>query len=154
MDEKKAISPENLRQYSEETSGKIKEKIAEHTNNTNIHVTAVDKNNWDNKFDSNQGTSNAGKLLGTNSSGDVVTISGYGFEYNEETKMLEYGTDPTTNLNQGIGLDDTLSKKGYAAEASAVGELKSDLVNYINYNRLENKTWIIQRIQVYQMGKI
>ena len=103
-----------------------------HTSNNDVHVTTADRSKWNSKLDSNQGTSNAGKLLGTNSNGDVVAIQGYGFEYNEETKMLEYGTDPTTNLNQGIGLDDTLSKKGYAAEASAVGELKSDFVNYEN----------------------
>lgn len=141
MDKEKIISLENLNQYSEETSGKIKEKIAEHTDNTNVHVTTTDKSNWNNKVDSNQGTSNAGKLLGTNSSGDVVAIQGYGFEYNEETKMLEYGTDPTTNLNQGIGLDNTLSKKGYAAEASAVGELKSDLDRYFTTgNQLFDKS--------------
>ena len=48
MDKEKIISLENLNQYSEETSGKIKEKIAEHTDNTNIHVTTVDKNKWNN----------------------------------------------------------------------------------------------------------
>ena len=130
MDKEKIISLENLNQYSEETSGKIKKKIAEHTDNGDIHVTTADKSKWNGKVDSNQGTSNAGKLLGTNSSGDVVAIQGYGFEYDETTKMLKYGTDPTTNLNQGIGLDNTLSKKGYAAEASAVGELKSDLDDF------------------------
>ena len=46
MDKEKIISLENLNQYSEETSGKIKEKIAEHTDNTNVHVTTTDKSNW------------------------------------------------------------------------------------------------------------
>ena len=40
---------------------------------------------------------------------------------------LEYGVDEKLNLNAGIQLDDTLSKSGYAADASKVGELKSDL---------------------------
>lgn len=107
--------------------GQLSEKVNSHMDNSDIHVTTADKSNWNSKFDSNQGAANAGKLLGTNSSGDVVAIQGYGFEYNEETKMLEYGTDPTTNLNQGIGLDDSLSKKGFAADSAAVGELKQDL---------------------------
>lgn len=120
-----------------------------HTSNNDVHVTSADRSKWNGKFDSNQGTSNAGKLLGTNSSGDVVAIRGYGFEYDETTKMLKYGTDPTTNLNQGIGLDDTLNKKGYAAEASAVGELKSDLdyitekikpINKLNPNNYSEQT--------------
>ena len=83
----------------------------------------------ENKLDKNQGTENSGKVLGTNANGEVIPLNGYGFEYDEETKMLKYGTDPTTNLNQGIGLDDTLSKRGYAADAGAVGELKEDLVD-------------------------
>lgn len=81
----------------------------------------------ENKLDKNQGIENSGKVLGTNANGEVIPLNGYGFEYDEETKMLKYGTDPTTNLNQGIGLDDTLSKRGYAADAGAVGELKEDL---------------------------
>ena len=101
--------------------------VETHTNNNDIHVTASDKSNWNNKLDKNQGSENSGKVLGTNANGEVIPLNGYGFEYDEETKMLKYGTDPTTNLNQGIGLDDTLSKRGYAADAGAVGELKSDL---------------------------
>lgn len=48
MDKEKIISLENLNQYSEETSGKIKEKITEHTGNTNVHVTTADKSKWNN----------------------------------------------------------------------------------------------------------
>ena len=48
MDKEKIISLENLNQYSEETSGKIKEKIAEHTDNGDIHVTTADKSKWNN----------------------------------------------------------------------------------------------------------
>ena len=105
----------------------VKSDVETHTNNNDIHVTASDKSNWDSKVDKNQGSENSGKVLGTNANGEVIPLNGYGFEYNEETGMLEYGTDPTSNLNQGIGLDDTLSKTGYAADAGAVGELKSDL---------------------------
>ena len=106
--------------------------VETHTNNNDIHVTASDKSNWDSKLDKNQGSENSGKVLGPNANGEVVPLNGYGFEYDEETKMLKYGTDPTTNLNQGIGLDDTLSKRGYAADAGAVGELKEDLSDVEN----------------------
>lgn len=105
----------------------LKSDVETHTNNNDIHVTASDKSNWDSKLDKNQGSENSGKVLGTNANGEVIPLNGYGFEYDEETKMLKYGTDPTSNLNQGIGLDDTLSKRGYAADAGAVGELKEDL---------------------------
>ena len=105
----------------------VKSDVEAHINNNDIHVTASDKSNWDSKLDKNQGIENSGKVLGTNADGEVIPLNGYGFEYDEETKMLKYGTDPTSNLNQGIGLDDTLSKRGYAADAGAVGELKSDL---------------------------
>lgn len=105
----------------------VKNDVETHTNNNDIHVTASDKSNWNNKLDKNQGTENSGKVLGTNANGEVIPLNGYGFEYDEETKMLKYGTDPTSNLNQGIGLDVTLSKRGYAADAGAVGELKGDL---------------------------
>ena len=105
----------------------LKSDVKAHTNNNDIHVTTSDKSNWNSKLDKNQGTENSGKVLGTNANGEVIPLNGYGFEYDEETKMLKYGTDPTSNLNQGIGLDDTLSKKGYAADAGAVGELKGDL---------------------------
>ena len=70
--------------------GQLSEKVNSHTENSDIHVTTADKSKWNGKFDSNQGTSNAGKLLGTNSSGDVVTIQGYGFEY-DETKKNQAG---------------------------------------------------------------
>ena len=105
----------------------VKSDVEAHINNNDIHVTASDKSNWNSKLDKNQGIENSGKVLGTNANGEVIPLNGYGFEYDEETKMLKYGTDPTSNLNQGIGLDDTLSKRGYAADAGAVGELKEDL---------------------------
>lgn len=48
MDKEKIISLENLNQYSEETSGKIKKKISEHTGNGDVHVTTADKSKWNN----------------------------------------------------------------------------------------------------------
>lgn len=114
--------------------------VETHTNNNDIHVTASDKSNWNNKVNKNQGAENSGKVLGTNANGEVIPLNGYGFEYDEETKMLKYGTDPTSNLNQGIGLDDTLSKKGYAADAGAVGELKEDLSESTGFEKVSN-TW-------------
>ena len=110
----------------------LKSDVKTHTNDNDIHVTASDKSNWNSKLDKNQGSENSGKVLGTNANGEVIPLNGYGFEYDEETKMLKYGTDPTSNLNQGIGLDDTLSKRGYAADAGAVGELKEDLTQLNN----------------------
>ena len=127
----------------------LKSDVETHTNNNDIHVTASDKNNWNSKLDKNQGSENSGKVLGTNANGEVIPLNGYGFEYDEETKMLKYGTDPTINLNQGIGLDDTLSKRGYAADAGAVGELKGDLaqfglkhINLFNTNTITPERYI------------
>lgn len=119
----------------------VKSDVETHTNNNDIHVTASDKSNWDNKLDKNQGTENSGKVLGTNANGEVIPLNGYGFEYDEETKMLKYGTDPTSNLNQGIGLDDTLSKRGYAADAGAVGELKEDIQYSLVSTEITNFGW-------------
>ena len=127
----------------------VKNDVEAHINNNDIHVTTADKSNWNSKLDKNQGIENSGKVLGTNANGEVIALNGYGFEYNEETKMLKYGTDPTTNLNQGIGLDDTLSKRGYAADAGAVGELKEDLtqfglkhINLFNTNTITPERYI------------
>ena len=131
----------------------VKSDVEAHINNNDIHVTASDKNNWDSKLDKNQGSENSGKVLGTNANGEVIPLNGYGFEYDEKTKMLKYGTDPTSNLNQGIGLDDTLSKRGYAADAGAVGELKEDLVkleDYVDMPFSDSKTLpVMYNMQTY-----
>ena len=132
----------------------LKSDIESHTNNNDIHVTASDKSNWNNKLDKNQGTENSGKVLGTNANGEVIPLNGYGFEYDEETKMLKYGTDPTSNLNQGIGLDDTLSKRGYAADAGAVGELKEDLNKFTNLNPVEYETGKVVSVDNLKPNKI
>lgn len=114
MNEERFISVENMDSYTKKCDKKIRDYVENQISNASY----VDKN---------QGTENSGKVLGTNANGEVIPLNGYGFEYDKETKMLKYGTDPTSNLNQGIGLDDTLSKRGYAADAGAVGELKEDL---------------------------
>ena len=89
-------------------------------------------NNIEKKLDKNQGESNSGKITGINESGDIVPMFPMGVEYNEDTNCLEFGADKKLNLNAGIQLDDTLSKKGYAADAASVGELKSDLADLEN----------------------
>jgi hypothetical protein len=86
--------------------------------------------NISNKLNKNQGSENSGKIAGINESGDIVPMFPTGVQYNEETNLLEFGTDPNM-LNKGIQLDATLKKSGYAADSAAVGEnidsLKEDL---------------------------
>lgn len=88
------------------------------------------------KLDKNQGSENSGKIAGINESGDIVPMFPVGVEYNEETNCLEFGSDQGMKLNQGIGLDSSLTKTGYAADAGVVGEvtnsLKEDLDNVEN----------------------
>lgn len=83
------------------------------------------------KLDKNQGVENSGKIAGINESGDIVPIFPVGVDYNSETNCLEFGSDQKMELNQGIGLDSTLTKTGSAADAGATGKeiasLKKDL---------------------------
>lgn len=83
------------------------------------------------KLDKNQGSENSGKIAGINESGDIVPMFPVGVEYNEETNCLEFGSDQGMKLNQGIGLDSTLTKTGFAADAGVTGKeinsLKEDL---------------------------
>lgn len=85
------------------------------------------------KLDKNQGVENSGKIAGINASGDIVPMFPMGVEYNSETNCLEFGSDQKMKLNQGIGLDSSLTKTGYAADAGVVGEvtnsLKEDIEN-------------------------
>ena len=118
---------DKLDKVDQEYSLEEKEKLNGLKNYDDSQIKSDVNTLTENKLDKNQGIENSGKVLGTNANGEVIPLNGYGFEYDEETKMLKYGTDPTSNLNQGIGLDDTLSKRGYAADAGAVGELKEDL---------------------------
>nr|DAH16935.1 MAG TPA: hypothetical protein [Caudoviricetes sp.] len=79
------------------------------------------------KLDKNQGSENSGKIAGINESGDIVPMFPVGVEYNSETNCLEFGSDQKMELNQGIGLDSTLTKTGFAADAGAVGEITNSL---------------------------
>lgn len=74
------------------------------------------------KLDKNQGSENSGKIAGINESGDIVPMFPVGVEYNEETNCLEFGSDQGMKLNQGIGLDSTLTKTGFAADAGVTGK--------------------------------
>ena len=84
------------------------------------------------KLDKNQGSENSGKIAGINESGDIVPIFPVGVEYNSETNCLEFGSDQKMELNQGIGLDSTLAKTGFAADAGAVGEITNSLKESIS----------------------
>lgn len=101
------------------------------------------------KLDKNQGVENSGKIAGINESGDIVPMFPVGVEYNEETNCLEFGSDQKMELNQGIGLDSSLTKTGYAADAGVVGEvtnsLKESMTNIHQSSSLvdfENISWI------------
>ena len=114
------------------------------------------------KLDKNQGSENFGKIAGINEAGDIVPMFPVGVEYNEETNCLEFGSDQKMELNQGIGLDSTLTKTGSAADAGATGKeinsLKEDLGNKITkfYASNQGETHItdsdngkIQNMMVY-----
>ncbi len=79
------------------------------------------------KLDKNQGSENSGKIAGINETGDIVPMFPMGVEYNSETNCLEFGSDQKMKLNQGIGLDSSLTKTGYAADAGVVGEVTNSL---------------------------
>nr|DAE32426.1 MAG TPA: hydrolase [virus sp. ctEfN2] len=80
-----------------------------------------------NKLNKNQGSENSGKIAGINESGDIVPMFPVSVDYNEETNCLEFGSDQKMELNKGIGLDSTLTKTGYAADAGVVGEITNSL---------------------------
>lgn len=83
------------------------------------------------KLGKNQGSENSGKVAGINEVGDIVPMFPMGVEYNSETNCLEFGSDQKMKLNQGIGLDNTLTKSGSAADAGVTGKkidsLKEDI---------------------------
>ena len=128
MDKEKIISLENLNQYSEETSGKIKEKIAEHTDNTNVHVTTVDKSKWNNyetKIEQNktdiQNLQNQDNVLSSRID-NLSTLSEGSTTGDAELIDMRVGADGNTYPNAGT------------AVRTQVSELKSDLANVENGN--------------------
>lgn len=88
------------------------------------------------KLDKNQGVENSGKIAGINKSGDIVPMFPVSVDYNSETNCLEFGSDQKMKLNQGIGLDNTLTKSGSAADAGVTGKkidsLKEELTGLGN----------------------
>ena len=112
------------------------------------------------KLDKNQGVENSGKIAGINESGDIVPMFPVGVEYNSETNCLEFGTDQKMKLNQGIGIDSSLTKTGYAADAGTVGEvtnsLKEDLwdiqTDKSSGDNLYNKTKNINGVYINSSG--
>lgn len=98
------------------------------------------------KLDKNQGVENSGKIAGINESGDIVPMFPVSVDYNSETNCLEFGSDQKMKLNQGIGLDNTLTKPGFAADAGVTGKkidsLKEDIIDCLKGTEIEvnNKT--------------
>ena len=116
----------------------------------------IAKNSFDitKKLDKNQGVENSGKIAGINESGDIVPIFPVGVDYNSETNCLEFGSDQKMKLNQGIGLDNTLTKSGSAADAGVTGKkinsLKEDIGELENnYDIVKSKNIFNYKSSVY-----
>ena len=130
MDKEKIISLENLNQYSEETSGKIKKKIAEHTDNGDVHVTTTDKSNWNgyaSKIEQNKT--------------DISTVKTDIQNLQNQDNVLSSRIDNLSTLSEGsttgdaelidmrVGADGNTYPNAGTAVRTQVSELKSDLVN-------------------------
>lgn len=74
------------------------------------------------KLDKQHGTENAGKIIAVNEEGNAIPLCPNGVRYNSETNNLEYGSDDLP-LMEGIKLDDSLTKEGFAADAKVVGDI-------------------------------
>ena len=102
------------------------------------------------KLDKNQGSENSGKIAGINESGDIVPMFPVGVEYNSETNCLEFGSDQKMELNQGIGLDSTLTKTGSAADAGATGKeinsLKEDKADKTALAKTDKKLDVLWKL--------
>lgn len=73
------------------------------------------------KLDKQQGTEHVGKVIAVNEEGNATPLCPNGVRYNSETNNLEYGSDDLP-LMEGIKLDDSLTKEGFAADAKVVGD--------------------------------
>lgn len=82
----------------------------------------------DTKLDKQQGTEHVGKVIAVNEEGNATPLCPNGVRYNPETNNLEYGSDDLP-LMEGIKLDDSLTKEGFAADAKVVGDRFDDKLN-------------------------
>lgn len=58
----------------------LAEDFAEHTSDNTIHVTTSDRENWNDKVDKDQNSSNAGKIFYVDSLGRFDFVPGYKFK--------------------------------------------------------------------------
>lgn len=74
------------------------------------------------KLDKNQGVNNTGKIITVGDDGNVVTRFPNNVTYNPDTKNLEYGSNDSLPLIDGVKLDTSLTKGGFAADAKITGD--------------------------------
>ena len=122
-----------------DTLKELSDWIASHEDDATAMNSAIKDNkiNIEKKLDINQGAENSGKIAGINEKGDIIPMIPQGMTYNEETQCLEYGADENLKLVPGIGLDDTLAKIGYAADAAKVGEKAKELADKLEDNGIQ-----------------
>ena len=120
--------------------------------------------NIENKLDKNQGVSNKGKIIGVGEDGNATPLFPNNVTYNPETKNLEYGSNDALPLSDGIKLDTTLTKEGYAASAKETGDrlksiegdtanLKEDLIGVKNDIKSYNDTFFKNFFALQRTGK-
>lgn len=74
------------------------------------------------KLDKNQGVNNTGKIITVGDDGNVVTRFPNNVTYNPDTKNLEYGSNDSLPLIDGVKLDTSLTKGRFAADAKITGD--------------------------------
>ena len=127
------------------------------------NVTILNEN-IENKLDKNQGVSNKGKIIGVGEDGNATPLFPNNVTYNPETKNLEYGSNDTLPLSDGIKLDTTLTKEGCAASAKETGDrlksiegdtanLKEDLIGVKNDIKSYNDTFFKNFFALQRTGK-
>ena len=104
------------------------------------------------KLDKNQGVNNTGKIITVGDDGNVVTRFPNNVTYNPDTKNLEYGSNDSLPLIDGVKLDTSLTKGGFAADAKITG----DKINKIESEATTLKEQIVQNkagIEAIKQGK-